>query len=85
MEQAIGKAGRAKYGHEHDIRAEIDRKTGEIRLRRLREVVEEIENVEDEDGSDLPVLYPEGVEEQLEDKASDDAELPVSEWPEPVG
>ena len=36
MEQAIGKAGRAKYGHEHDIRAEIDRKTGEIRLRRMR-------------------------------------------------
>ena len=44
MEQAIGKAGRAKYGHEHDIRAEIDRKTGEIRLRRFREVTEEIEN-----------------------------------------
>ena len=44
MEQAIGKAGRAKYGHEHDIRAEIDRKTGEIRLRRFREVVDEIEN-----------------------------------------
>jgi N utilization substance protein A len=44
MEQAIGKAGRAKYGHEHDIRAEIDRKTGEIRLRRMREVVQEIEN-----------------------------------------
>ena len=30
MEQAIQKAGRAKYGLEHDIRAEIDRKTGEI-------------------------------------------------------
>ena len=44
MEQAIGKAGRAKYGHEHDIRSAIDRKTGEIRLRRYREVVEEIEN-----------------------------------------
>jgi len=44
MEQAIGKAGRAKYGHEHDIRAEIDRRTGEIHLRRFREVVEEIEN-----------------------------------------
>ena len=44
MEQAIGKAGRAKYGHEHDIRAEIDRKTGEIRLRRFREIVDEIEN-----------------------------------------
>ena len=44
MEQAISKAGRAKYGHEHDIRAEIDRKTGEIHLRRFREVVDEIEN-----------------------------------------
>jgi len=32
MEQAIQKAGRAKYGHEHDIRAVIDRKTGEIKL-----------------------------------------------------
>ena len=28
MEQAIQKAGRAKYGHEHDIRAVIYRKTG---------------------------------------------------------
>jgi len=44
MEQAIQKAGRSKYGHEHDIRAEIDRKTGEIRLSRYLEVVEEIEN-----------------------------------------
>jgi N utilization substance protein A len=44
MEQAISKAGRAKYGHEHDVRAEIDRKTGEIRLRRFREVVEEVED-----------------------------------------
>jgi N utilization substance protein A len=44
MEQAISKAGRAKYGHEHDIRAAIDRKTGEVRLRRYREVTDEIEN-----------------------------------------
>ncbi len=44
MESAISKAGRAKYGHEHDIRAEIDRKTGEVRLRRYREVVEEVED-----------------------------------------
>ena len=44
MEQAISKAGRAKYGHEHDVRAEIDRKSGEIRLRRFREVVEEVED-----------------------------------------
>ncbi len=44
MEQAISKAGRAKYGHEHDIRAEIDRKTGEVFLRRYREVTDEVEN-----------------------------------------
>ena len=44
MEQAIQKAGRSKYGHEHDIRAHIDRKTGEIQLARFIEVVEEVEN-----------------------------------------
>lgn len=44
MEQAIQKAGRSKYGYEHDIRAKIDRKTGEISLMRCREVVEELEN-----------------------------------------
>ncbi|HYZ32053.1 MAG TPA: transcription termination factor NusA [Crenalkalicoccus sp.] len=47
MEQAIQKAGRAKYGHEKDIRATIDRKTGEVRLSRWTEVVEE-EPVENE-------------------------------------
>jgi 2',3'-cyclic-nucleotide 2'-phosphodiesterase (5'-nucleotidase family) len=30
MEQAIQKAGRAKYGHEHDIRSQIDRTTGDF-------------------------------------------------------
>ncbi|MCE2509451.1 MAG: transcription termination/antitermination protein NusA [Alphaproteobacteria bacterium] len=44
MEQAIQKAGRSKYGHEHDIRATIDRETGAIELMRCIEVVEEIEN-----------------------------------------
>jgi N utilization substance protein A len=44
MEQAIQKAGRSKYGQEYDIRAEIDRKTGEMRLMRFREVVETVEN-----------------------------------------
>jgi N utilization substance protein A len=44
MEQAIQKAGRSKYGHEHDIRATIDRRTGEISLKRVREVAETIEN-----------------------------------------
>jgi N utilization substance protein A len=44
MEQAIQKAGRSKYGQEYDIRAEIDRENGEIRLLRFREVAEPIEN-----------------------------------------
>ena len=44
MEQAIQKAGRAKYGHEKDIRAVIDRKTGEVKLSRWTEVVETVEN-----------------------------------------
>ncbi len=44
MEQAIQVAGRRKYGHEHDIRAEIDKKSGEIKLYRVRTVVETVEN-----------------------------------------
>ena len=46
MEQAIQKAGRAKYGHEKDIRATIDRKTGDVRLSRWTEAVEIVENEE---------------------------------------
>ncbi|HEY5301990.1 MAG TPA: transcription termination factor NusA, partial [Acetobacteraceae bacterium] len=46
MEQAIQKAGRAKYGHEKDIRATIDRKTGDVRLSRWTEAVETMENEE---------------------------------------
>ena len=44
MEDAIQKAARSRYGSETNIKAEINPKTGEIRLARLREVVETIEN-----------------------------------------
>src|SRR5271163_1669534 len=44
LENAIQVAGRRKYGHEHNIRAEIDRKSGEIRLYRITDVVETVEN-----------------------------------------
>jgi len=44
MEEAIQKAGRAKYGLDRDIRAMIDRKTGSIKLERWIEVVEEVED-----------------------------------------
>ena len=46
MEQAIQKAGRAKYGAEKDIRATIDKKTGDVRLSRWTEAVEVVENEE---------------------------------------
>lgn len=44
MEHAIQTAGKRKYGHKHNIKAEIDRKTGKVSLFRVFEVVEEIEN-----------------------------------------
>ncbi|MFP6716868.1 MAG: transcription termination factor NusA [Alphaproteobacteria bacterium] len=44
MEQAIQTASRRKYGQELELRAEIDRKTGEIRLNRVRHIVEEVED-----------------------------------------
>ncbi len=42
MEDAIQKAAKSRYGSENEIRAEIDAKTGEIRLARLLEVVEQV-------------------------------------------
>jgi N utilization substance protein A len=42
LEQAVQTAARRKYGQEHQISAEIDRKTGDIKLWRELEVVEEI-------------------------------------------
>jgi N utilization substance protein A len=44
MEESLGKAARSRYGAEYDIRAFIDRTTGEISMSRALEVVEEIEN-----------------------------------------
>jgi N utilization substance protein A len=43
MEQAIQKAGRSKYGLEHDIRATIDRISGAIGLFRYLEVADPVE------------------------------------------
>jgi N utilization substance protein A len=42
MEDAIQKAAKSRYGSENEIRAEIDPKTGEIRLVRLLEVVDSV-------------------------------------------
>ena len=48
MEEAIQKAGRSKYGHDHDIRATIDRKNGNIEMKRYREVVADDMDIEEE-------------------------------------
>ncbi len=44
MEDAIAKAARSRYGAETDVHAQIDNKTGELRLSRHLHVVEQIEN-----------------------------------------
>jgi N utilization substance protein A len=48
MEEAIQKAGRSKYGYEQDIRAQIDRISGDINLKRYREVMENDAEIENE-------------------------------------
>jgi N utilization substance protein A len=44
MEDAIAKAARSRYGAETDVHAEINSKTGELRLSRHMMVVENVEN-----------------------------------------
>ena len=44
MEESMAKAAKSKYGAELDIRAFIDRKSGELEMTRVREVVGEVEN-----------------------------------------
>src|SRR5215216_5498185 len=44
MEDAIQRAARARYGAENDIRAKLDPTTGDLRLWRVLEVVEEVED-----------------------------------------
>ncbi len=44
MEDAIQKAARSRYGSETEVRAEINPKTGEMRLSRLMLVVDQVEN-----------------------------------------
>ena len=43
LEEAIQKAARSKYGYEQDIRANINRSSGHVDLKRYRTVVDEID------------------------------------------
>ena len=44
MEDAIQRAAKARYGSENDIRAKLDPVTGDLRLWRVVEVVDEVED-----------------------------------------
>src|SRR5436189_3547774 len=44
MEDAIQRAARARYGAENDIRAKLDPVTGDLRLWRVLEVTEEVDD-----------------------------------------
>jgi N utilization substance protein A len=44
LEDAIQKAAKSRYGAENDIRCEIDPKSGDTKLTRVLEVVEQVEN-----------------------------------------
>ena len=44
MADAIQKAARSRYGQETNIRADINPNTGEMKLQRLMEVVDEVED-----------------------------------------
>ncbi|KPB01928.1 transcription termination factor NusA [Ahrensia marina] len=53
MADAIQKAAKSRYGQETNVHADINAKTGEIRLERLMEVVEEVENYDNQIHIDL--------------------------------
>ncbi|KMO39668.1 transcription termination factor NusA [Methylobacterium aquaticum] len=69
MEEAIAKAARSRYGAETDVHAEIDPRTGALRLSRHLLVVEEVEN--DSREIDLPSARRHNPAAQVGDVISD--------------
>jgi N utilization substance protein A len=64
IEEAIQKGARARYGAEHDIRVNIDQKTGEVTVKRVITVVADDANygvVVGEDGEETPAEEPQGI------------------------
>ena len=64
IEEAIQKGARARYGAEHDIRVNIDQKTGEVTVKRVQTVVADDANygvVVGEDGEETPAEEPQGI------------------------
>jgi N utilization substance protein A len=69
MEEAIEKAARSRYGSETDVKAEINPKTGELRLARLLSVVESVEHAATE--IDLADAQERNPAAQVGDKIAD--------------
>ncbi|HEY3947424.1 transcription termination factor NusA [Phenylobacterium sp.] len=64
IEEAIQKGARARYGAEHDIRVNIDQKTGEVTVKRVQTVVADDATfgvVTDEEGNEVPADEPVGI------------------------
>mgnify|MGYP006148544887 CR=1 FL=1 len=61
MADAIQKAARSRYGSETNIRADINSKTGEIRLQRLLEVVEKVEDYATQIALELALISDEEI------------------------
>src|ERR1700744_4676694 len=64
IEEAIQKGARARYGAEHDIRVNIDQKTGEVAIKRVVTVVADDASygtVVGEDGEEVPAEEPVGI------------------------
>jgi N utilization substance protein A len=64
IEEAIQKGARARYGAEHDIRVNIDQKTGEVIVKRVITVVADDADygtVVGEDGEETPAEEPQGI------------------------
>src|SRR6478672_4498998 len=64
IEEAIQKGARARYGAEHDIRVNIDQKTGEVIVKRVITVVPDDVDygaVVGEDGEEVPAEEPQGI------------------------
>jgi transcription termination/antitermination protein NusA len=57
IEEAIQKGAKAKYGAEHDIRASIDPKTGELTLKRYTTIVSDDEDLSVEEGMEPKVGF----------------------------
>lgn len=79
MKEAIQKAARTKYGHDHDVRAEVDEKTGEVKLYLYQEVVADYDSLED---PDKQVTLEEAQVEKADAKVGDfiTEELPPIEF-----